>query len=689
MFHAFRAREADLMRKTKFFASKFKIHADSGHSPSSGEVQLDASKSHQDGLSGHKTLPFASASHSSHASTASPVSSESKWSGSADLFETADERPGMWKRPVPPSGLLLRYSIRGKLSFGIVMLVITIAMLTFVGLVGFYRYQALADAISTRATELPMATDLSQLAATVRDSNSRICQMKSREGMIDSSVLAMSDLQLERSNFDQAMLELALTLSRYADTIGVTSSMCEFAAVTQNGETTNSEIETDDLAATLIDTHKQRASLIKIGRTIHELDRMRQDPRAHAIYHQNGENELSRKLDELGALSNEHLDLIHGHMAQFSDHVRSQHHFGIAIQWASLAAAALITIAMVMYFQWMVIGPFSNLVSYARLVASGKYENTIDLGRDDEIGELASILNCMTDGFRRSMKRINDLVEVQEQEIDVRTREVIRNEQLASVGFLAAGFAHEINNPMAAIAWSAESLESRINELQMVAPEKRIVDEELMESFQESLQRIEGEAYRCKSITERMLSFSRVGQVQREIVDVVPLVKDVVELVRTLNKYKCENIFIEGADRADAYANPQEIRQVVLNLVTNAMESVDEDGSVTIDVSDHGAFASVTVRDTGCGMSNEVMQHLFEPFYTRRRDGSGTGLGLSISYRIVCQHGGQLIPRSEGAGMGSEMELRLPTQANHETKTVPSAPRVARVPWRETAPQAA
>lgn len=604
----------------------------------------------------------------------------------APVAEKGDS--GVWKRNVPVSGLLQRYSIRGKLLFGILMLVVTIVALTSVGLFGFYRYRALADAISTRATELPMATDLSQWAATARDSNSRICQVKSREGMIDSSVLAPTDLHLERSRFAQAMLDLDWALNRYADTIGVTCSMSDLPRSEHPHV-----YQSDDMATQLIDTNEQRASLVTIGYTIHELERLRQTPRAHAIFQQNGCNELSGKLDQLCQLTNEHLDLIHGQMAQFSVHVRSQHRFGIACAWASLSFATLITIVMVIYFHWMVIGPFSNLVSYARLVASGKYENTIDLGRDDEIGELAAILNRMTDGFRRSMMKINELVQEQEEEIQVRTREVIRNEQLASVGFLAAGFAHEINNPMAAIAWSAESLETRISELQMVPPEQRIVDEEMMESLQESLQRIEGEAYRCKSITERMLSFSRVGHVERERIDLVPLVNDVVDLVGTLGKYKCQNIFVEGAQKVDAYANSQEIRQVVLNLVTNAMESVDEDGSVTIELQSTGSVASVKVRDTGCGMTNEVIQHLFEPFYTRRQDGSGTGLGLSISYRIVCQHGGQLIPTSQGAGKGSVMELRLPVTANSNQGHEPHANLQSdspNVPWRETAtPQAA
>lgn len=593
------------------------------------------------------------------------------------------------RRGTPVTGLLQRYTIRGKLLFGIVMLVVTIITLTLVGLAGFYRYQALADAISTRATELPLATDLSQWAAKARDSNARICQMKSREGMIDSSVLATSDQQLERLHFDQAMLELNLIWSRYGDAIGLTCSICE-GPVSQHAQT----IQSDELAAMLIDIDDQRNSLMTIGQTIHELDRRRQDPRAQAVYQQTGGNELAAMLDHLVEQCNEHLDLIHGQMAQSSDHVRSQHRFGTACAWIAFLVASLVTFVMVIYFQMMVIGPFSNLVSSARMVACGEYENTIDLGSDDEIGELAAILNQMTDRFRRSLAHIQDLVQQQDEEIKIRSREVIRNEQLASVGFLAAGFAHEINNPMAAIAWSAEALESRVSELQMLAPENRLINDEMMESLQESLQRIEGEAYRCKSITERMLSFSRVGQVERQMIDVVPLVKDVVDLIGTLGKYKCQNVSVTGQQELIAYANSQEIRQVVLNLLTNAMESVDEDGLVVVELNGENDFASVRVRDTGCGMSNEVMQHLFEPFYTRRRDGSGTGLGLSISYRIVCQHGGQLIPHSEGLGMGSEMELRLPNGPVEPPAGHQPSRSATKTPWRETSratstPQAA
>ncbi|WP_063710217.1 sensor histidine kinase [Rhodopirellula sp. SWK7] len=591
---------------------------------------------------------------------------------------------GIWRRGAPVTGLLQRHSIRTKLFFGVVTLACTIVLLTIVGLVGFYRYRTLADAISTRATELSLATELSQCATAARDSNTRICLMKSREGMIDSSVLAESGLKFERTNFDNVMLDLSVAFNRYAVAVGVDCTMCECIDDHPAGA-----IDTASLSATVIDTREQRDSVLSIGKTLHRSDRMRQDPRAVAVYAQTGCNELSGQLDLLVTQTQEHLGLIHDQMASFSDHVKLQHRAGIAGAWIALALAALITAAMVWYFQMMVIGPFSNLVMGARLVARGQYRHRIEMGSEDEIGELGEILNQMTDRFRRSMLHIQKICKEKDEEVKVRSREVIRNEQLAGVGFLAAGFAHEINNPMAAIAWSAEALESRVNDLLMYPAEERLLDGELMETMQENLQRIQGEAYRCKSITERMLSFSRVGHVDRDSIDVAPLVSDVVEMIGTLGKYKCKKITVDAAEGVIAHANSQEIRQVILNLVTNAMESVDSDGRVDIVLRNDGMYASILVRDSGCGMTADVMQHLFEPFYTRRRDGTGTGLGLSISYRIVSQHGGQLIPRSDGEGCGSEFELRLPIRDAAKGTTEATGRVQPEREWQEASPQAA
>jgi two-component system, NtrC family, sensor kinase len=112
----------------------------------------------------------------------------------------------------------------------------------------------------------------------------------------------------------------------------------------------------------------------------------------------------------------------------------------------------------------------------------------------------------------------------------------------------------------------------------------------------------------------------------------------------------------------------QEIKQVALNLITNALDSLDAGGKVTVAISARGPNAEVIVTDNGCGMTEEVIKHLFEPFFTRRRNGQGTGLGLSITYRIVEEHAGQLHATSGGVGTGSRFTLTLPLQQHNSSR---------------------
>jgi two-component system, NtrC family, sensor kinase len=287
-------------------------------------------------------------------------------------------------------------------------------------------------------------------------------------------------------------------------------------------------------------------------------------------------------------------------------------------------------------------------------------------------------MNAMTARFREIRDDLN-------QEVKLRTKEVVRSEQLASVGFLAAGVAHEINNPLASIAWSAEALESRIEELvgddlegeeseytgiaeidgDMSSEGRRELQE--LEVLRKYLRRIQDEAFRCKGITERLLDFSRMGNVEREETDLRELVESVVEIVQHLGKYRDKELVVTSNEMVMAKANPQEMKQVILNLLTNALDCIDRGGRVEVQLGKREGRAELLVKDNGCGMTEEVKEHLFEPFFTRRRDGSGTGLGLSITYRIIQDHGGSITAESDGPGCGSLFRVVLPL-VSHEKK---------------------
>ena len=291
-------------------------------------------------------------------------------------------------------------------------------------------------------------------------------------------------------------------------------------------------------------------------------------------------------------------------------------------------------------------------------MAAGCFNHRIQLNTDDEMSELAGAMNDMTARFQA----IRDDLDRQVQE---RTKQVVRSEQLASVGFLAAGVAHEINNPLASIAICAESLEERVAE---VLAHDQCADTEDKTVISDYLRMVQTEAFRCKEITEKLLDFSRVGQVSRQDSELGELIQDVIDMIGHLGRYQNKRIQFERSEAVFCHVNPREIKQVVLNLLTNGLDSIDETGCVWIALRTQDGVAEMEFRDNGYGIEPGVIEHIFEPFFTRRRQGQGTGLGLSITYRIVADHGGELDVHSSGVGHGATFHVRLPLagQVTHD-----------------------
>lgn len=355
-------------------------------------------------------------------------------------------------------------------------------------------------------------------------------------------------------------------------------------------------------------------------------------------------------------------------MENFRGEVRSRYRALIVIISLSSVVALVIVGSSFWFFRHSVVQPFKILLSGSRCIAQGQFDHRIHLKSQDELSELAGALNKMTDQFVFIRDNLNETVQQ-------RTREVVRSEQLASVGFLAAGVAHEINNPLASIAWSAEALESRLHEI-LHAPSGsqtidatqahalQVYDEEQIDVLRKYLKRIQDEAFRCKGITERLLDFSRLGESQRkQETDIHESITDVIALVKHLGQYRNKTIEFHGPNDVFAWVSPTEFKQVVLNLLTNSLDASFDGGVVKVYLGKKDDSFQLTIRDEGCGMTDEVLTHLFEPFFTRRRDGRGTGLGLSITYRIVQDHDGSLVPSSAGPDQGSTFVLTLPLQS--------------------------
>jgi two-component system, NtrC family, sensor kinase len=361
---------------------------------------------------------------------------------------------------------------------------------------------------------------------------------------------------------------------------------------------------------------------------------------------------LRQAVDELAQSARDLIDAINDDMKHRIDGARDEYRTSVAILVGTSVLTLLVMMGLLRFFYTWVVTPVRDLEQGVSRVARGDFEHRIKVNSGDEIEELAAAFNDMT-------ARLRDMYANLAQQVNDRSRQLVRSERLAGVGFLAAGVAHEINNPLAAIAMGSEALESRLTEL-FRSRSTEGIDRDTINKY---LKMIQDEAFRCKEITQRLLAFSRGGERTRESTDLAGVLQGVLDVVQHLPSSKGKQLVFEPPGPIAAWVNGQEVKQVFLNLVVNALDSMDEGGKLTITSTTHNGMIELAFQDTGCGMTDEVLENIFEPFFTRSRTGKGTGLGLSISHRIITQHGGDIEATSAGPGQGSTFRVRLPIEA--------------------------
>jgi two-component system sensor kinase FixL len=226
--------------------------------------------------------------------------------------------------------------------------------------------------------------------------------------------------------------------------------------------------------------------------------------------------------------------------------------------------------------------------------------------------------------------------------------ELRRIDRLLALGTFAAGVAHEINNPVAAILLAAE-----------VALERPRLDQG--ESLEwRTLERIASHARRCASIVRSMLDFAVQGKSERRLHDVNDLVGRALQLVESYGRERDSRLsFAPGVDLPNVRANGVEIEQVLVNLLRNAFESRDSGVTVEVETSAENGFVRISVSDDGAGIPAAASAQIWEPFYSTKLALGGTGLGLAICRRIVSEHGGE-IRREDRPGGGTRFVVDLP-----------------------------
>jgi len=287
---------------------------------------------------------------------------------------------------------------------------------------------------------------------------------------------------------------------------------------------------------------------------------------------------------------------------------------------ALLVAAPLLAAGVALSTARSIAVPVAQLEAGAARIAEGDLETRLEVRGAPELVALAGRLNEMTAALRSHQELL------------------VRSEKLAGIGRLAAGVAHEINNPLGVILGYAKLLRRKADGA--AAADLAVIEEE---------------AIRAKEIVEGLLDLSRPLPAAGEPVDLRALADEVVARLGEAHLLQGVAVAVEGAGRAPGHA--EKLRQVLVNLIRNAAEAAGPGGRVAVRVADRGAVAEVAVEDSGPGIAPEAQARLFEPFFTTKP--RGTGLGLAVSQAIARAHGGDLLagPGPEG---GARFALALP-----------------------------
>ncbi len=318
----------------------------------------------------------------------------------------------------------------------------------------------------------------------------------------------------------------------------------------------------------------------------------------------------------------------------------------------TLGTACVIIIGYLIYQN--IARPILRLRQVSQAVAGGDLEQRTEVKRTDEIGELASAFDSMTDRLKaRTMeaRRLYDEtvqrnLELKETNHRLQTaqQQLIQSEKLAAVGQLTAGIVHDVKNPLAVIKGLAE-----------------ILQEEAADAFaQEQLTLIRDNASRANTIVSDLLKFARQSTPEMMTRDLRETVQASVRLTEYLaRKNKVTPTMDLPDEPLDVTYDAQQIEQVLINLIQNAVQAMPGGGTLNIQLASVNGQAIIKVQDTGTGISPDNLNRIFDPFFTTKPEGEGTGLGLSVSYGIITRHRGEIMAESV-MGQGTTFIIKLP-----------------------------
>ena len=320
---------------------------------------------------------------------------------------------------------------------------------------------------------------------------------------------------------------------------------------------------------------------------------------------------------------------------------------------ASIFSILVVAVGTAYLVAGRLLKPIRELVTGIGHVMTGNFGYRVPVVEKDEIGELAQSFNAMAQEIQEHREHLEKMMLAKTAELKRAQDSLLQSEKLASIGLLASGVAHELNNPLTSILMNVNLLMEEIDE---------------QSDLYRELRRISDDTVRCKRIIDDLRDFSRRHELEIRSCDLNHLVGKAVDLISPQLKHSAITMVEPTYSELPLIScDPGRIEQVLMNIFVNAIQAMPQGGSLTVRTGMQEKFAEIIVQDTGIGISTEVRGKIFDPFFTTKSD--GTGLGLSIAYRIMEEHGGKIeidslwkeeTARGEDPFPGTKVRLLLP-----------------------------
>ncbi len=337
----------------------------------------------------------------------------------------------------------------------------------------------------------------------------------------------------------------------------------------------------------------------------------------------------------------------------------------VVLTFIGVATLGFVLIVLISYLlTHSVTRPLGEMVEITQSISTGDLNHEVKVKSYDEIGKLGLSFNTMVKSLKRMKGELEEWGKTLEHKVKERTEEleamqakVIQTERLASLGQLAAGIAHEINNPLGGIlVLSSLVLEN--------------IDKE--DSNRQNLEEVVKQTIRCRDIVKGLLHFSRQTEAKKSLVNINDILNNTLSLIEKQAMF--HNIDIDknfSKNLPLVLVDDSQYQQVFMNIILNAIQSMHEIGTLTLDTfyNEKENMIVVDIGDTGTGISQEIINKIFDPFFTTKEVGKGTGLGLSIAYGIVTRHNGKMTVQSE-VGNGTVFTVSTPAASENDNEQV-------------------